>query len=115
MSPALNKAHRLCASIAFAIHVVAQSGGPQSGLQYGENWVPVLKDSDIVAEAFPDVNITLFSPAFLTPETVPARFANGSEGPTDDIELGRQSRLSEYRKNILTCCRLLHPITCAPE
>jgi hypothetical protein len=24
----------------------------------------------------------------LNPEKVPARFANGSEGPTDDIELG---------------------------
>ncbi|KAF4966001.1 hypothetical protein FZEAL_10709 [Fusarium zealandicum] len=67
--------------------VTAQSGGIQTGLQYGENWAPTVKDSRLVAANFPDVNVTLRSPAFMRPDKVPARFSNGSEGPTDDIEL----------------------------
>ncbi|KAI1044434.1 hypothetical protein LB505_013426 [Fusarium chuoi] len=67
--------------------VTGQSGGIQRGLQYGENWAPTTKDSDLVSANFPDVNITLRSPAFLNPNKVPARFSNGTEGPTDDIEL----------------------------
>ncbi|RBR10208.1 uncharacterized protein FIESC28_09594 [Fusarium coffeatum] len=77
----------LYALAALVSTATAQSGGIQTGLQYGENWTPTIKDSDLVAANFPDVNITLRSPAFLNPETVPARFANGTEGPTDDIEL----------------------------
>lgn len=69
--------------------VTGQSGGIQRGLQYGENWAPTTKDSDLVSANFPDVNITLRSPAFLNPNKVPARFSNGTEGPTDDIELGQ--------------------------
>ncbi|KAJ3548775.1 hypothetical protein NM208_g853 [Fusarium decemcellulare] len=78
---------RLYALAALASTVAAQSGGIQRGLQYGENWAPTSKDSDLVAANFPDVNITLRSPAFLNPDKVPARFSNGTEGPTDDIEL----------------------------
>ncbi|KAM0186791.1 hypothetical protein ACHAPA_012261 [Fusarium lateritium] len=78
---------RACALAALASVVTAQSGGPQTGLRYGENWTPTIKDSRLVAANFPDVNITLRSPAFLNPEKVPARFVNGTEGPTDDIEL----------------------------
>ncbi|KAJ4128189.1 hypothetical protein NW768_008475 [Fusarium equiseti] len=78
---------RLCAFAALVSTATAQSGGIQTGLQYGKNWTPTIKDSDLVAANFPDVNITLRSPAFLNPETVPARFANGTDGPTDDIEL----------------------------
>ncbi|KAG9494980.1 hypothetical protein J7337_013209 [Fusarium musae] len=75
-------------TVAALVSVVAgQSGGIQRGLQYGENWAPTTKDSDLVSTNFPDVNITLRSPAFLNPEKVPARFSNGTEGPTDDIEL----------------------------
>lgn len=79
---------RVFAFAALASVVTAQSGGIQTGLRYGENWAPTIKDSSLVAANFPDVNITLRSPAFLNPERVPARFTNGSEGPTDDIELG---------------------------
>ncbi|KAK7986872.1 hypothetical protein PG988_001860 [Apiospora saccharicola] len=61
----------------------AQSGGPQSGLKYGENWLPVVKDGDLVAQNFPDVDIELLSPAFLDPQSVPSRFTNGTEGPTE--------------------------------
>lgn len=81
----------ICTLAALASVVTAQSGGVQTGLQYGENWAPTIKDSSLVAANFPDVNITLRSPAFLNPEKVPARFSNGTEGPTDDIELGNSS------------------------
>lgn len=66
----------------------AQSGGPQSGLKYGENWLPTVKDSELVAKNFPDVDIELLSPAFLDPQSVPTRFTNGTEGPTDHVDLG---------------------------
>ncbi|KAK7994650.1 hypothetical protein PG991_016238 [Apiospora marii] len=66
---------------------LAQSGGPQSGLQYGENWLPTVKDSELVAQNFPDVDIELLSPAFLDPQSVPSRFSNGTEGPTGHSEL----------------------------
>ncbi|CAG9987564.1 unnamed protein product [Clonostachys byssicola] len=65
----------------------AQSGGIQRVLQYGENWVPTTKDSELVAKNFQDVNITLLSPAFLNPETVPEAFSEGKDGPTDDAVL----------------------------
>ncbi|KAF5024813.1 hypothetical protein F66182_3052 [Fusarium sp. NRRL 66182] len=80
-------AQRFFTFASLASVVTAQSGGVQTGLRYGENWVPTVKDSRLVAANFPDVNITLRSPAFLNPEKVPARFSNGTKGPTDDIEL----------------------------
>lgn len=83
-------AHILAAAAAvLAPAALAQSGGIQRGLQYGENWVPVQKDPEIVAANFPDVNVTLLSPAFADPDTVPAAFADGAEGPTDDLDLGK--------------------------
>lgn len=82
-------AQRVISFAALVSVVTGQSGGIQRGLQYGENWAPTTKDSDLVSANFPDVNITLRSPAFLNPEKVPARFSNGTEGPTDDIELGQ--------------------------
>lgn len=89
----------LYAGALFVSGAIAQSGGPQAGLQYGENWVVVEQDSDIIAEAFPDVNITLRSPAFMDPESVPKRFSNGSEGPTDDIELGKSGVIAILYNN----------------
>ncbi|KAM0235181.1 hypothetical protein ACHAPO_005977 [Fusarium lateritium] len=84
---AINKVQRLYALTALVSIATAQSGGIQTGLQYGENWAPTIKDSEIVSANFPDINITLRSPAFLNPEKVPARFAEGTEGPTDLYEL----------------------------
>ncbi|KAM0350995.1 hypothetical protein ACHAPU_002773 [Fusarium lateritium] len=78
---------RVCTLVTLVSGARAQSGGIQTGLRYGENWAPTVKDSDLVAANFPNVNITLRSPAFLNPDKVPARFSNGTEGPTDDIEL----------------------------
>ncbi|KAM5519678.1 carboxypeptidase 2 [Fusarium oxysporum f. sp. phaseoli] len=80
-------AQRIITFAALLSSVAGQSGGIQRGLQYGENWAPTTKDSDLVSANFPDINITLRSPAFLNPGKVPARFSNGTEGPTDDIEL----------------------------
>ncbi|KAI6771579.1 hypothetical protein HG531_009204 [Fusarium graminearum] len=82
-----NMLQRLYALTALASTAAAQSGGIQTGLQYGENWAPTIKDSELVSANFPDVNITLRSPAFLNPEKVLARFAEGTEGPTDLNEL----------------------------
>jgi hypothetical protein len=86
--PSFSMAELIFTFAALVSVVAGQSGGIQRGLQYGENWAPTTKDSDLVSANFPDVNITLRSPAFLNPEKVPARFSNGTEGPTDDIELG---------------------------
>jgi hypothetical protein len=61
-------------------------------VQYGNNHAPVRKDSDIVEANFADPNVTLLSPAFMNPESVPADFSNGSSGPTDDYEMGTSVR-----------------------
>ncbi|KXT10416.1 hypothetical protein AC579_4404 [Pseudocercospora musae] len=55
---------------------------------YGDNYLTTVKDSDVVASAFPDVEgIDLVAPAFANLETAPAGWANGTEGPTDLYEL----------------------------
>ncbi|KAF5675965.1 carboxypeptidase 2 [Fusarium circinatum] len=87
-------AQRIVAFAALVSVVAGQSGGIQRGLQYGEYWAPTTKDSDLVSANFPDVNINLRSPAFLNPEKIPARFSNGTEGPTNDIELGQTTNLN---------------------
>ncbi|KAK7983156.1 short chain dehydrogenase reductase [Apiospora arundinis] len=78
---------RLAAYLSIFPSICAQSGGVQTGLQYGENWLRTIKDSDLVAQNFPDVDIELLSPAFLNPKSVPERFSNGTEGPTDHVDL----------------------------
>lgn len=62
----------------------AHSGAQPEGLAYGNNALSPIKDSDVVAQAFPEVKgIELLSPAFLNPEAVPERFENGTQRPTD--------------------------------
>jgi hypothetical protein len=57
--------------------------------QYASNIRPVIVDPPQVAANFPDINgIQLLSPAFINPENVPATFANGTSGPTPQINLG---------------------------
>lgn len=64
-------------------------GGAYAQLQYGNNERITTKDSDVVAEAFPEVEgIELLSPAFLRPESTPAGWENGTEGPTSLTEMG---------------------------
>ncbi|GJC80888.1 carboxypeptidase 2 [Colletotrichum liriopes] len=53
--------------------------------KYGYNHVAVRKDSDIVAANFKAIEgVDLLSPAFLTPDTIPGGFSDGTKGPTDD-------------------------------
>jgi hypothetical protein len=67
----------------------AIAGVSAQGLQYGENQRGTIKDSDVVARAFPDVEgIELLSPAFLRPNATPPGWSNGTDGPTDDAEMG---------------------------
>ncbi|GAB7361781.1 hypothetical protein MBLNU230_g1825t1 [Neophaeotheca triangularis] len=75
--------------LAFSLSAVvrAQSAPNPSGSQYGFNQRPVNQDSAIVEANFPRPNITLYSPAFLRPESVPETFAEGSSGPTPQWEL----------------------------
>lgn len=97
MFPTIANNLRWAAYLSILQSVWAQSGGIQTGLQYGENWLQTIKDSELVAQNFPDVDIELLSPAFLDPKSVPERFTNGTEGPTDHIELGA------YRVSMLRC------------
>lgn len=61
-------------------------------VQYGHNYVFVRRDNELVAANFEDVKgYELLSPAFMSPETVPATFANGTDGPTSDVEVGEDS------------------------
>lgn len=61
-------------------------------VQYGHNYVFVRRDNELVAANFEDVKgYELLSPAFMSPETVPATFANGTDGPTSDVEVGEES------------------------
>lgn len=58
-------------------------------LQYGENQRGTIKDSEVVAQAFPNVEgIELLSPAFQRPETLPEGWTNGTEGPTHYNDFG---------------------------
>ena len=59
---------------------------------YADNQAKIVKDEPHVAANFPDVNIELLSPAFLSPETVPAGFADGTAAPTNQTILGRSIR-----------------------
>ncbi|KAF5609935.1 carboxypeptidase 2 [Fusarium subglutinans] len=59
-----------------------------NAFQYGYNHVTVRKDIPLVAANFKDVDIDLYSPAFLDPESRQAGFKNGTQGPTshEDME-----------------------------
>ncbi|KAI1332911.1 carboxypeptidase [Xylariaceae sp. FL0255] len=68
-------------AILFGLYRVA------GAMQYGANRAPVERDEDVVAANFPDTTDKLLSPAFLNPESVNPGFANGTDGPTDDLTL----------------------------
>lgn len=57
--------------------------------KYGNNHVPIRRDNATVEAAFPEPNVTLISPAFTNPDSVLPNFANGSSGPTPDLEMGK--------------------------
>ncbi|VUC34042.1 unnamed protein product [Clonostachys rosea] len=58
-----------------------------SATKYGYNQRNVNRDSEIVEKAFPDVDVELYSPAFLTPEIRLDGFKNGTQGPTSHEDL----------------------------
>ena len=65
------------------------AAGTLAQLQYGNNERVTIKDSAVVAEAFPEVEgIELLSPAFLRPDSTPPGWENGTEGPTSLAEMG---------------------------
>ena len=69
--------------------LVAGVATVRAQLQYGENQRGTRKDSDIVSKVFPDIeDVEILSPAFLRPESLPPGWSNGTDGPTDDSEMG---------------------------
>ncbi|KAF2845024.1 Zn-dependent exopeptidase, partial [Plenodomus tracheiphilus IPT5] len=65
----------------FATTALAQS-------KYGENHVKVNFDSQVVEQmAFPEPNVTLFSPAFRSNATFAPGWVNGTEGATSPFQL----------------------------
>ncbi|KAL3420688.1 carboxypeptidase [Phlyctema vagabunda] len=65
------------------INVLVQA----QGTRYGGNRAVTSLDNALVSANFPDVNVTIYSPAFLGPGLIPAGFSNGTSGPTDDAVL----------------------------
>jgi hypothetical protein len=58
----------------------------------GWNYSPTSKDNEAKSLAFQDIDVELFSPAFLRPETIPtATFTNGTSCPTNETTLGVHS------------------------
>ena len=81
-------------NIQFALYCLAGvtnaqgSAGSASRTTYGNNALSVDFDNEAVSRNYQDVDIQLLSPAFLSPETIPAGFGNGTSGPTPLHELG---------------------------
>jgi hypothetical protein len=85
-----------------------------NAFQYGYNHVPVRKDIPLVAANFKDVDIDLYAPAFLDPESIQAGFKNGTQGPTSHEDIGMH--ISEYSgEPTLTTCRGLYGKHCFKE
>lgn len=76
---------RVTASSSFVVGLASVA----SAAKYGYNHVTVRPDSEVVAGAFPDVDIDLLSPAFLTPEIRQEGFSDGTQGPTSQDDMGR--------------------------
>ena len=68
--------------------VRALLAGSASRTTYGNNALSVDFDNEAISRNYQDVDIQLLSPAFLSPETIPAGFGNGTSGPTPLHELG---------------------------
>ena len=65
-----------------------------SAVKYGYNHAPVRPDSDVIESAFPDVDVELRSPAFLTPETRQPGFSEGTQGPSSNEDMSKYLLLS---------------------
>lgn len=65
------------------------TGQAAAQFAYANNQVTVDQDEDHVASNFPEVaGVELYSPSFVSPDTVPGGFTNGTSGPTDEATLG---------------------------
>ena len=71
-------------------------------VKYGNNHVPTRPDNELVVVNFPDPDITLLSPALMSPESVPSGFDNGTEGPTDDATMDYFLRSLATRNDWMT-------------
>ncbi|KAM5356790.1 hypothetical protein ACJ41O_003436 [Fusarium nematophilum] len=58
-----------------------------NALQYGYNHVPTQKNTELVAANFKDVDVDLYSPAFLNPDGIQSGFEDGTKGPTSHEDL----------------------------
>ena len=66
--------------------------------RYASNIRPVVIEAPQVAANFPNVEgVQLLSPAFVSPNNVPATFANGTSGPTPQQDLGMLLYVKSYR------------------
>ena len=61
---------------------------PVEAVKDDQTHVPTRPDLELVAANFPDPNVTLLSPAFISPDGVPQGFNDGTEGPTDATNMG---------------------------
>ncbi|KAI9149921.1 Carboxypeptidase 2 [Paramyrothecium foliicola] len=73
--------------------------------EYGYNHVAVRKDPEVIAANFRDVDVKLYSPAFLTPKIILPGFQNGTQGPTshDDMDswiedIAKKNKYMSYKK-----------------
>lgn len=93
--------------------------GSASAVQYGYNHVAVRPDSEAVASAFEDVDIDLFSPAFIDEKGRLPAFSEGTKGPSTQDTIGRRSSKSShtmYKRLVLTLAiRGLHGGGCRPQ
>ena len=71
-----------------ALHATFLYSTPGAGWTYGGNQGMLRQDSDIVSNAFPNIDVDLLSPAFTDPSTLNPGWHNGTQGPTDDAVLG---------------------------
>ncbi|KAH8667714.1 hypothetical protein BGZ61DRAFT_498229 [Ilyonectria robusta] len=72
-------------------------------LRYADNQVKVVKDSDAASAHFKSLDeIELYSPAFVTPSSVPAQFENGVSGPTNGATMDYFLRTLAERNDWMT-------------
>jgi hypothetical protein len=69
---------------------------------YAGNTRPFTPDSPAVSTNFPEPNITLYSPAFSSPDTVPDEFSNGTAAPTSEETLIRFLQTLSERNEWMT-------------
>jgi hypothetical protein len=73
----------------FLLIVLTCYAAPALGDRYASNQNAVVPDSPQVAANFPDIErVTLRSPAFINPGTIPSGWLNGTSGPTPQNVLG---------------------------